>query len=273
MILQSAITVPDNFWSVQITDIISVLLTLVLVGVYIKMYSVQDQQKGIQDKQSEIMEQQTSIMSANHKPDIYCDDYEVEGDSFIALLKNAGNGPADNLQIQCAIHKQTQSEDGEFRFAPGFAGEGTVIATKFSRLARRRTHPRNGNRYPNGEGRNGFLDEQESAWFEGAIKLQPQHLAHENYDTSFRGAMERVSESWEVNQVGFDISIVWTDIIGQSYTEVVASRKSVPNREMDLEEAFEEGDPSNPIMGFLPEEQGDPMLILDPEKFQPNLMS
>jgi hypothetical protein len=102
-ILQS---LPPNFWSVDVADVISLLLTVGLFWVYISMRNIQDEQNGIQRNQNRLMQRQTALMAANHQPRLKIEETKGKGDSLKILVDNNGEGPADHIHSQCVVYKQ-----------------------------------------------------------------------------------------------------------------------------------------------------------------------
>lgn len=85
----------------------NIFLTFGLLAIYLEMSDTQDQQREIVDKQE-------NLMAANHAPRIRVYHHDVHqtesGETSLFVIRNEGEGPAENLKTECQIYLAEDAE-------------------------------------------------------------------------------------------------------------------------------------------------------------------
>jgi hypothetical protein len=257
-------------FGLTVSNLIQILLSIGLVGLYLFMYKTQQRQADIQETQNEIMNQQTALMAANHMPDVtQGGGLTVDGDTLSVELSNRGNGPAKNLQIECVLYHQRRSDDSEeFEFAPANIGVGTVVGPVLTPLERTKHSQRERMEYEK-EGLENTLEENEiGVWFESEIKLSPQAVGTGNYSAPFSEVMQRLNREWDVDEFAFELILIYSDVVNQMYALRLASYIDVPLENQNLQGAMQSGKEYDQIGGVIPEGVQEPAIVLEPSDFK-----
>lgn len=264
-------SLPPDFWSINATGVVSVLLTLALVWVYISMRNIQNEQNNIQRVQNQLMQRQTALMAANHQPRLNIEEIQGDNDELGLLISNEGNGPADNIHSQCVVYKQ-EGEENEADFRAGYRGTGTVISSSLNPLSRRPTASITGNGPPDtnkiGEGTIG--EGEHSILFSGVTKLRPFVAGTDSYDAPFSEVMQRVSREWnDVEYIAVDIFLLYTDIVGQEHAMSVETYAGINlHKDLNVEECINTGKKRNQIGDPITEDDTAAVIPLTPDNLQ-----
>lgn len=255
-----------------VSNLIQILLSIGLVGLYLLMYKTQQRQADIQESQNEIMNQQTALMAANHMPDVAHEGgMKVNGDTLSVELSNRGNGPAKNLRIECVLYHQGRSDDsGELEFAPANRGVGTVVGPVLSPLERTE-HPQATDNTENIDEKslqNTLLEDEIGGWFESEIKLSPQAVGTGGYSAPFSEVMQRLNREWDVDEFAFELILIYSDVVNQMYALRLASYIDVPLENQNLQGAMQSGKEYDQIGGVIPEGVQEPAIVLEPSDFK-----
>lgn len=261
-------SLPTNFWNVDIADVISILLTLALVGVYLSMRNIQDEQNTIQRTQNELMQRQTALMAANHLPKIEIDRTFSKGDSIFVELANRGSGPAENLHIQCVVYKQTTPEDGETTYRGAYLDEGTVIGPQWLPLNRSGRDVLPDDFEPSEGPINSIQADEQSVWFNSEISLRPMAMGADPYSAPFREVMQRVRREWsDVDEIAIEFFLLYTDVINQPYAKWLETYNNVPlQKKLNLHKAMSLGEVGKRVGKPVDEEEVGAMLMIDPDE-------
>lgn len=261
-------SLPEGFFTVDVTDVISVFLSLILVILYWKMYRFQEIVATIQENQAKIMEKQTDFMEANHQPILDIEEISADGDEINITLQNRGNGPARNLLIQCVAYKQMEktTEEGT-ELSNGYRGEGSVLAPKWNRLWRR-SAPKlraDGGDQANGP-HDGIETDEPPTQFEADLTFEYMAIGSGSYEVSFSEALERVSREWDAEYIALDFHIAFTDITRQVYSQSIGSFGNIPLDEGGtFEDALEDVYMGHPIDEPVSEDEVASMMPISSE--------
>ncbi|WP_071932529.1 hypothetical protein [Halodesulfurarchaeum formicicum] len=264
-ILQS---LPPNFWSVDVADVVSLLLTVGLFLVYFSMRNIQDEQNTIQRTQNRLMQRQTALMAANHQPRLTFDSHRGDDDTLKLSIDNSGEGPADNIHSQCVIYEQEFGGDGP-QFKPGYQGAGTVVSSALNPMVRKPTTSMHDDKPPdmNKVGESTVEAGEMNILLDGVIKLKPFSGGSEPYDAPFSEVMQRLSREWnDVDHIAIDLFVFFTDVVGEEYGMHVESYSDIPlSMDLTFEEALERGSKHSRIGDPLTEDDAAAMIPLNPE--------
>lgn len=268
IVLQS---LPPNFWFVDAADVVSLLLTLGLFWVYLSMRNIQDEQNSIQRNQNRLMQRQTALMAANHQPRLQFNDTQGDEDSLKIWMDNTGEGPADNIHSQCVIYEQEKGQDGP-RFKPGFRGSGTVVNSPLNPMSRRVTSGKANGQPPatTKEGQSTVDAGEYSILLKGVVKLKPFSGGSEPYEAPFSEVMQRLSREWtDLDNIGFDIFDIFTDVVGDEYALHVESYSNIPlENDLTFEQALEKGEKHDRFGDPITEDDSVAMIPLTPEDME-----
>jgi hypothetical protein len=263
MILQ---TLPPAFWNVKFTDIISVIVTLGLFIVYLRMKNIQNEQNKIQRQQNKLMSRQTDLMSANHQPRLNRNSIRGEGDTLITRITNRGNGPAEDLHIQCVVYEQTESEDGEPLFRKGFKREGTALVPRRNPLNRHtRTH--SDGEEPNISGSR-IEEGDDRVQFEATIKMKPLSMGSGGYEAPFSEVMQRINREWDSDNIAIEFWLIFKDVTGNPFGFWFGSFRDIElNSELDMQRAIDSGIERKRIGNPVREDEAASMMLIEPDDF------
>lgn len=113
-----------SLWIDVANLIVYTVLTVSLIGVYIRMSKVQEEQVGEIRRQADLereiahgQKRQTSILSAQQRPRIVTEGRWVKGnDTMILCLSNLGGGPALDLRLRTRLDHNNRDYDGWCRY-------------------------------------------------------------------------------------------------------------------------------------------------------------
>lgn len=264
-ILQS---LPPNFWSVDVADVVSLLLTLGLFWVYLSMRNIQDEQNTIQRNQNRLMQRQTALMAANHQPRLKFENPDGKDDILKLLIDNNGEGPADNIHSQCVVYEQENGDNGP-EFRAGYRGAGTVVSSALNPMSRKPTTSIQGDKPPDVDkvGESTVEAGEYSVLFDGEVKLKPFSGGSEPYEAPFSEVMQRLSREWnDVDYIAIDLFVFFTDVVGEEYGMHVGSYSDIPlNRDLTFERSLEQGEKRSRIGDPITEDDAAAMIPLNPE--------
>jgi hypothetical protein len=228
-----------EIFEITISDLLSIVLSALLVLLYWKMSKIQSEQKQILESHDDALRQQAEIMSLDYQPDINCRKISAEGDTLYMLLSNDGLGSANALQAKCAIYSQRQKSDGEHAFElASLEEENTVITTHYSSAY--------SSNEPGTQQEDRGLEKiqpGESSWFKSEIKM----VVNENEISPFSDVIQRLSVDWDTEWIAFDLYLGSLDALGRQHILILDSYRNVPLNPMTLEEAIKQGEDSEPI--------------------------
>jgi len=257
-------TLPPDFWNVKFTDIISVLVTIGLFIVYWRMKNIQDEQNKIQRQQNRLMSRQTDLMAANHQPRLSRDSIRGEGDKLITRITNRGNGPAENLHIQCVVYEQTESEDGESLFGKGYKRQGTAVIPRWNPLTRHTGTLTDGGE-PNISGSR-IEEGDDGVQFEATIKMKPLSMGAGGYEAPFSEVMQRINREWDSDKIAIEFWLLFNDVTGNPFGFWFGSFYDIRlNSEIDMEGAIESGTEGGRIGDPVGEDEGASMMLIEPD--------
>lgn len=257
---------PPNFWNIDVADVISLLLTLGLFGVYLSMRSIQDEQNSIQRNQNRLMQRQTALMAANHQPRLKFEDPEGEGDTLKISIRNSGEGPADNIHSQCVVYQEKRGEDGPI-FKPGYRGAGTVVSSALNPMSRKSLIREGNSSGTDKIGESTVEAGEQSVLLESLIKLKPFSGGSEPYEAPFSEVIQRLSREWDdVDYLAMDVFILFTDVVGEEYAMHVKSYSGIPlSRDLTFEDSLEGANEHARIGDPMDEDDAAAMIPLNPE--------
>lgn len=257
-------TLPTNFWNIKITDMISILVTIGLFIVYWRMKNIQDEQNKIQRQQNRLMSRQTDLMAANHQPRLAQESIKGDGNKLTTRITNHGNGPAENLHIQCVVYEQSYSEDGEPVFAKGYKREGTAVVPKWNPLRRVTSGLADGGDPTFSESR--IEEEDVGVPFEGVIKMKPLSMGSGEYEAPFSEVMQRINHEWNANKIAIEFWLLFSDVTGNPSGIWFGSFSEIElNSGLNIEKAIESGVEGEQIGGPVAEHEGASMLVIEPD--------
>lgn len=264
-ILQS---LPPNFWSVDIADVVSLLLTLGLFWVYLSMRNIQDEQNTIQRNQNRLMQRQTALMAANHQPRLTFDSHWGEDDTLALSIDNNGEGPADNIHSQCVIYKQKNGGDSP-KFKLGYQGAGTVVSSALNPMIRRASTSIHDDKPPEMKkvGNSTVEAGETNVLFDGIVKLEPFSGGSEPYEAPFSEVMQRLSREWsDVDHIAIDLFVLFTDVVGEQYGMHIGSYEGISlDKDLTFEQSLERGEERSRIGNPITEDDAAAMIPLNPE--------
>lgn len=228
-----------EFFEITISDLLSIVLSALLVLLYWKMYQIQSEQKQTLESHDDALSQQAEIMSLEYQPDINCKKISAEGDTLYMLLSNNGLGSANALQAKCAIYSQRQQSDGEDTFElASLEEENTIINTHYSSAY-------SSNEPGTQQDDRGLrkIQSGETSWFKSEIKM----IVNENEISPFSNVTQKLSVDWDTEWIAFDLYLGSLDTLGRQHILILDSYRNVPLNPMTLEEAIKKGEDSEPI--------------------------
>lgn len=257
---------PPNFWNVRFTDVISVLVTIGLFIVYWRMKNIQNEQNEIQRKQNQLMSRQTDLMAANHQPRLSRESIRGEGDKLITSITNRGNGPAENLHIQCVVYEHKVSDDGEPIFGKGYKRQGTAVVPRWNPLTRY-----TGTLTDGGEPKlSGSRIEEgdDKIQFQSTIKMKPLSMPSGGYEAPFSEVMQRINREWDADKIALEFWLLFNDVTGNPIGFWFGSFNDIElDSEIDLEKAIDSGTECRRIGDPVGEDEGASMMLLEPNDF------
>ncbi|WP_256392483.1 hypothetical protein [Natronoarchaeum rubrum] len=255
---------PEGFWSVDISDVISALLSLALVILYWRMQKFQETVVSIQQKQAELMERQADFTQANHQPVLHSDDVTGEGQKVNLSLHNDGNGPAHGLLLQAVLYKQEEMMDGDpGEVIPGYNGSGSVIGPEWTPLFRESASEEDV-----GEEEEvlatAIREGEKSVSFESELKFTYMSPGSGQYDVTFTEAMDRISKEWDCDHIAIDFHIGFTDISGEWYGVPIGACGDIPvESSLTLDQALDDPQVGAPIGEPIKEDEVYSAIMLD----------
>jgi hypothetical protein len=233
-------------FGLTVSSLLQIIVSLLIAGLYYLTWRVQRRQANIQETQNQIMEWQTRLMAAEYEPDIVVEDFSADGNTAEITLSNVGRGRATDLKMQCLLyHKE---DDG---YLTAFSNKvlGFVVTPKdlrLSRLGEKET-------FIGGESVVNTNTENDS--LKNSIGVQEQNIVFHTdveleiksirpvMDVNFTRAVEQIMEKWDVETIGFDFYLTYTDAVDQEFPVRIKSIKDVEVIEgLDLSDALESGE-------------------------------
>lgn len=252
-------------WVMVIQAFGSLILSILIIIVYVKISRLQDVQTDILGAQTQIMDRQNTILSAEYLPDIsgelYRDvDWSHRDEDITNMLHlkltNHGRGKGKNLFAMVFTYRLgPDSEIGEStpQYLPTAglqsAGWGFIPAGTNLNLRQENADTSSEDMIPpDGKTRHYFTE------FEVVISRM---LSDAEYRANFQELIKAASKEWDpVEALGFEIFVTYTDETGRLGHISVCSLLDIPlEPSMSLQEAINEGRVVNlPMSYFLPEE-------------------
>jgi hypothetical protein len=164
--------------------IVSLLLSSFAVWTSYKKYQIQIDQKG--------------VMETAHKAILVVEDFETTGDELKVFLSNNGNGPIQELRLQCSIEF-----DGEPLCEP--AVETIDITRSDSDRSRQISS---------------LQSDKEREAFSGTVQLSYYNANGNKQTNSFQGAYSDMKSS-DIRGAEINIEVVGEDLMGSKESEPV----------------------------------------------------
>lgn len=253
-------------FGITVSNVLQILLSALLAGLYYLMYKTQQRQANIQETQNQIIGWQTRLMAAEHQPELVVERVEANGNTLAAEVSNVGEGRARDLKTLCRLyHKKGDRYLTAFSMkALGFVI--TPVKTPLSRVEK--VAVQNMSEVTSIDAsasssafKDGLDAREEGVLFEGEIKQEIKSTSP-IMDVSFTKAIEQMVEEWDAEVVGIDIYLTYTDVIDQEHAVWVESRKEIETEKgMSLEDVLDKG-----------EEIDSPVSTLVPKSSKPNRM-
>ncbi|QRV16020.1 hypothetical protein JMJ58_03735 [Haloterrigena salifodinae] len=247
----------------SLTNVLQIALSALLAGLYYLMYRAQKKQTEIQETQSQIMEWQTQLMAAEHQPELVTEGkIDAEENTVSVTLSNIGEGRARELGIVCyTFYKDKRGywmpfsmEVLDFVIGP--------VKTPLNRITRTTKVDVAGESMPVNIGshpdpsplENGLEAKEEKIRFKGELKQEIKSRSP-SMTVDFTGSVDQMIQEWDVDEIGFDLYVTYTDIVGQEHSTHISSCKDVRvENGMVLSDALDQGeDIDQPLLNLVPD--------------------